>query len=79
MHSPVSQAIELASDAFPIMKPEPKVIDNFPIMTATIPEKFITNSNVISTKLVVISLVMILTPILFYAHILRRNRRQHID
>jgi len=79
IHSPVSQAIELASDAFPVMKPEPKVKDDFPLMTASIPDKFVTDNKGLSPKLLAVSLVMILTPILFYAHILNRNRRPHID
>lgn len=37
LFSPVQQAIETASKAFPAIKPEPKVVDSAPLMTPVLP------------------------------------------
>jgi len=70
--SPVAQAIELASDAFPVMKPEPKVTDNYPLMNFKIPKRYEEKEPGFSSKLFIISLLMVLIPAISYVFIKRR-------
>jgi len=65
--SPVAQAIELASEAFPVIKPEPKVMDMYPLMNSDIPERYEAKGDTFSTKLFVISILMILVPAVCFA------------
>ncbi|MEX0999534.1 MAG: nitrous oxide reductase family maturation protein NosD [Thermodesulfobacteriota bacterium] len=70
--SPVAQAIELASDAFPVMKPEPKVTDNYPLMNFKIPKRYEEKEHGFSSKLFIVSLLMVLIPAISYVFIKRR-------
>jgi len=70
--SPVAQAIELASDAFPVMKPEPKVVDEYPLMKSEIPEQYKAKVNKFSSKLFAVSVLMILVPAVSYLYFRKR-------
>ncbi|MGB3365642.1 MAG: nitrous oxide reductase family maturation protein NosD, partial [Thermodesulfobacteriota bacterium] len=70
--SPVAQAIELASDAFPVIKPEPKVTDNYPLMKFKMLKRYAENTEGFSYKLFIVSLFMILIPAFSYL-IIRRT------
>ncbi|GJM15934.1 MAG: hypothetical protein DHS20C13_12610 [Thermodesulfobacteriota bacterium] len=70
--SPVAQAIELASDAFPVIKPEPKVTDNYPLMNYKIPQRYEAEEKGFSYKLFVVSLLMVLIPSISYVFIKRK-------
>jgi len=70
--SPVAQAIELASDAFPVIKPEPKVTDNYPLMNYKIPQRYQAQEKGFSSKLFIVSLLMVLIPAISYVFIKRR-------
>lgn len=70
--SPVAQAIELASDAFPVIKPEPKVTDNYPLMKFKMLKRYAGNTEGVSYKLFIVSLFMILIPAFSYL-IIRRT------
>jgi len=70
--SPVAQAIELASDAFPVIKPEPKVTDNYPLIKFKKPERYEAAENGFSSRLFILSLLMILIPAISYLFIKKR-------
>jgi len=70
--SPVAQAIELASDAYPVIKPEPKVTDNYPLMKYKILKRYAEHEEGVSYKLFIVSLFMILIPAFSYL-IIRRT------
>jgi nitrous oxidase accessory protein len=67
--SPVSQAIEFASQAFPVFKPEPKVKDNYPLVEAYIPESFKTQGRKFSLSLLIISAVLVSVPLVLYLYL----------
>lgn len=69
--SPVAKAIELASQAFPVIKPEPKLTDERPIIAANIPEKYITSQRRVSYDFLIASLAMACAPLIFYGYLLR--------
>jgi nitrous oxidase accessory protein len=66
--SPVSQAIEFASQAFPVFKPEPKVKDNYPLVEAYMPESFKMQGRKFSLSLLIISAVLVSVPLVFYLY-----------
>lgn len=70
--SPVAQAIELASEAFPVIKPQPKVTDQYPLMKYTVPQRYETEKKRFSPKLLIVSLLMVLMPALSYLYMKRR-------
>ena len=70
--SPVAQAVELASDAFPVIKPEPKVTDMYPLVDPVIPEKYYTRVNRFSFELFVFSIIMILVPAASFMYFRKR-------
>jgi nitrous oxidase accessory protein len=67
--SPVSQAIEFASEAFPVFKPEPKIEDNYPLVQAYIPESFKIKGGELSLSLLIISAVLVAVPLALYLYI----------
>lgn len=69
--SPVAQAIELASDAFPVIKPNPKVTDNYPLIDFKIPKRYQKEENGFFPRLFIISLIMVLVPAISYVLIKR--------
>ncbi|MFI5324095.1 MAG: nitrous oxide reductase family maturation protein NosD [Thermodesulfobacteriota bacterium] len=73
IYSPVSKAIELASEAFPVMKPDPKLTDDYPIVKAHIPEHFLTGKRKIPLKLLIISFTMVMVPLFFCGYILKNR------
>ncbi|MEQ9618836.1 MAG: nitrous oxide reductase family maturation protein NosD [Deltaproteobacteria bacterium] len=71
VHSPVSKAIELASEAFPLMKPAPKLTDDYPLVGAGVPEHLKKDRRKLSPALLVLSLSMVLIPLSFYGYLLK--------
>src|SRR5579884_326688 len=67
--SPVSQAIEFASQAFPLIKPEPKVIDKYPLIHAYIPDGFKTQQTRFSLGLLLASALLVLVASGLYAYL----------
>ncbi len=70
--SPVANAIELASEAFPVIKPEPKLTDDYPSVRAMIPPDLRTEERALSPRLLMLSLSMVLLPLLFYGYFIKR-------
>ena len=62
--SPASQALELASEAFPLFKPEPKVVDKYPLTRAIISDTFASGPKEISIKFFFISALLVFIPLL---------------
>lgn len=71
VYSPVTKAIELAADAFPVIKPEPKLTDERPLIATNIPAKYISSESHVSYGFLLASLAMACAPLLFYGYILR--------
>ncbi len=68
--SPVSQAIEFASQAFPVFKPEPKVQDNYPLVEPHMSQSFKVQGGVnLSMSLLIISAVLVVVPMVFYIYL----------
>ena len=67
--SPVSQAIEFASDAFPVFRPAPKVEDNYPLVEAYVPESFRIQGRNFSVSLLVISAALVAVPLGLYLYL----------
>lgn len=70
-YSPVTKAIELAADAFPVIKPEPKLTDERPLIAKNIPEKYLTSTRRVSYGFLLASLAMACAPLFFYGYILK--------
>ena len=70
--SPAAQAIELASEAFPVIKPDPKVIDNYPVMNFEIPIRYQEEGYGFSSIFLFVSLIMVFVPAVSYLYIKRR-------
>jgi nitrous oxidase accessory protein len=67
--SPVAEAIELAAEAFPLIKPEPKVEDNRPLINSRVPERYRVKKSGFSYSLFFSSLLMVLVPACAYLYI----------
>ncbi len=72
IYSPVTRAIELAAEAFPVMKPEPKLTDECPLIGSNIPARYLSVHKGYSYNLLAVSFAMALAPLAFYAYILKR-------
>ncbi len=72
IYSPVSKAIELAAEAFPVIKPEPKLIDEHPLIGSRVPDRYLSGKSEVSLKLLIVSFGMVLAPLIFYGCILKR-------
>ncbi len=72
IYSPVAEAIELAAEAFPVIKPEPKVEDNYPLMSPMIHETYKLGKSGFSYGLFIPSLFMILIPVFAYMYMKAR-------
>ena len=72
IYSPVSKAIELAAEAFPVIKPEPKLIDERPLIGSRVPDRYLNGKREVSLKLLLVSFGMVLAPLIFYGCILKR-------
>ncbi len=57
-YSPAVQAIEFASAAFPVLRPQPKLVDDTPMMDYEFPHYLEANDGSISTSLLVASLLL---------------------
>lgn len=71
--SPVAKAIELASEAFPVIKPEPKLVDEHPLVRKELPRGIETTGNGFSPRLLLVSLSMVAVPLVFYAYVMKRG------
>lgn len=79
MFSPVSRAVEFASQAFPVFKPEPKVIDNHPMIDPSVPNKFKTRGTGFSFSLLVASVLLVFIPLSFYVYLIIPLKRERYD
>ena len=70
--SPVAKAIELASQAFPVIKPEPKLTDDYPLVSSAIPPDLRAGGRASSPRLLFLSLSMVMLPLIFYGYIMKR-------
>jgi len=74
--SPVSQAIEFASKTFPVMKPEPKVVDKYPLVKPIIPDIFKARKGGFSGSFLTVSIILVAFPLGFYTYLIRYGRRR---
>lgn len=72
--SPVSQAIEFASEAFPLMKPEPKVVDKHPMVDPYVPDEFKSDGANFSFGFLIASAFLALAPLFFYIYMVIPKR-----
>jgi len=72
IYSPVAEAIELAAEAFPVIKPEPKVEDSYPLMSPVILKTYKIVKAGFSYSLFFLSLFMVLIPVCAYLYIKSR-------
>ncbi|MEE9252539.1 MAG: nitrous oxide reductase family maturation protein NosD [Thermodesulfobacteriota bacterium] len=70
MFSPASEAIEFASRAFPIIKPEPKMRDNHPLIKAGLPGWVSTDRGGHSPKLLGLSTLMVVASAAIYLYLI---------
>lgn len=70
--SPVAKAIELASLAFPVIKPEPKLTDDYPRVRSGIPSELRTGGRELQPRLLFLSLSMVMLPLIFYVYVMKR-------
>lgn len=70
MFSPVVNAIEFAAEAFPVVKPKPKVVDRMPLMRPLLPPRFRPQERVSSAGLLLASTVLLALSLGFYSYIL---------
>ena len=73
IYSPVAKAIELASEAFPVIKPDSKLVDNFPLLSPVIPERPGVDTRKRRLSFLVVSVLLLFTPIISYVAIVRRK------
>ena len=59
IYSPASQAIDFAAAAFPSLRPNPKVIDDTPLMQYGIPANITQNSEGISGAMLAVTLLLL--------------------
>jgi len=71
--SPVAKAIELASEAFPVIKPEPKLTDEHPLVWKELPPGLESSGKGFSPRLLLVSLSMVAVPLVFYAYVMKRG------
>ena len=78
LHSPVTQALDTASKAFPVFRPEPKLTDRYPLI---LPVKIDAEAGKSSTNLLdlVIYIILVLLPLLLLKTILMSFKRELID
>lgn len=69
IYSPATQAIELASQAVPVIKPIPKLTDKYPLSLPNVPDISATGQSKKSSLFLYISLMMILLPVIIYTYI----------
>jgi nitrous oxide reductase family maturation protein NosD len=72
IYSPVTRALELAADAFPVIKPEPKLTDERPLMGSRVPARYLSAHKGVPFNLLAVSFAMALAPLVFYGYILKR-------
>jgi nitrous oxide reductase family maturation protein NosD len=70
--SPVAQAIEFAAEAFPVIKPEPKVVDSYPLINPRVPERYRVKKSGFAYSLFFSSFVMVLIPVCAYLYLKKK-------
>lgn len=73
--SPVSLAIELASNAFPLIKPVTKITDEYPLLAYHIPSRFRLAQRKFSVNLFIVSSLLVLFPLVFYYYLIKQTHR----
>lgn len=73
IYSPASQAIELASEAVPVIKPEPKLVDKFPLTSPYLAEIAGMEEKKSSLPFLTVSFIILLIPLLSYVFINRKG------
>jgi len=73
IYSPVTMAIELASEAFPVIKPKPKLKDNLPLLNPEIPVHLSREIKNKPISYLIVSVIMLIIPIVFYLLVIRRK------
>ena len=68
----VANAIELASEAFPVIKPEPKLTDEYPRVSSGIPPGLRSGGGDTPPLMLLISASMVTLPLIFYLYIMKR-------
>ncbi len=73
VYSPVTKAIELASEAFPVIKPKPKLVDNLPLINPEIPIYLgqVTRNKPLS--FLVFSIIMLIIPAIYFLIFIRQK------
>lgn len=77
IYSPASQAIELASETVPLIKPQPKLVDKYPVITADTKTDVVIESTGDPYKFLLISLVFTFIPLASYILIRTTGRQRH--
>lgn len=73
IYSPVTKAIELASEAFPVIKPKPKLKDNLPLLKPEIPGHLSKEIKNKPLSYLIVSVIMLIIPIIFYLLVIRQK------
>ena len=80
IHSPVSTALDMASRAFPVFRPEPKLTDKYPLTSPThIHEMINTAYPELNKTSLSIYLILILLPLLALMNLIKPYKRLLID
>jgi len=69
LYSPSAQAIELASEALPLIKPEPKLTDKYPLISPSIPVNFDTGNTDHGPDILILSIIITFLPLFSYIYI----------
>lgn len=75
IYSPASNAIELASEAVPVIKPEPKLTDEYPLVSPNLPDIRSVRKSNNSLSFLIISFAMFIFPLISYIYIKKAGYR----
>jgi len=73
IYSPVTKAIELASEAFPVIKPKPKLKDNLPLLKPEIPRHLSKEIKNKPLSFLVFSIIMLIIPAIYFLIFIRQK------
>ena len=79
IYSPVTIAIELASEAFPVIKPKPKLKDDLPLLKPQIPGHLGNETKNKPPGYLLASIIMLFIPIIFYFFVIRQKVSEHVN